>query len=933
MYFPVDINPLEIYMETAYELNKMEPISFEHMVNALATGVLGSGHTGFGPGADGGRDGYFEGEAPYPSTTDRWSGVWYIQSKFHKRDQTSNQHTWLLSQIAEEIKQFQKHGSRRKWPDVWIIATNIDASGVPETGAFDRARALVSAARPALANRFHIWGGNKLINLLDQNPQVAARYGQFITPGHVLASLADSLSDSKADIETIIRYFVVDQLVNQRHAKLDQAGSEADNRPGLHNLFVDLPFSAPFTANRCNVVDYLTRTAARSHRPEQEFVKTVNWRLWNMQPNRARVWFIKGGPGQGKSTATQFFCQVHRAALLQEDRGRLISTKARETAEEIEVVAKKHGCWPTVPRIPVYIELRDYTQWVARKNSDESTAILAYLASRISKSTAATVETGTLKRALRLKSWIMVFDGLDEVPDDSKSRVSAEIINFVDNLLVETNCDAVVLCTSRPQGYSGQYDEMEMAAVTLDLLSPEEAFLCARPVIELDRTPEQAKDAIDNLRAAIDDGSIVDLMTTPLQAHIMAVVVRDGGRPPDRRWKLFNNFFEVIRRREANHNLPDSKLARLLREDDKLIRRLHANLGFILHARAEKSSGAQTQLPQTSFQRVIVETVREMRGESSDETVQVLEQATRQRLVLINTPDDGSYVRFDIRPLQEYFAAEFIYGLVDTEELRTRLQVIAGDQHWREVMHFVLSALVEQERSTELSIAIEVLEQLDDGAYDYTRELSRRMCRGASLTMRITREGVLEQDIRVWSRFKKLVKSLSSNPTIDAYELCGNSFRPSARVWIINIFLEALKEMNPTELLGVAIILTHLVADSDEIVGLVSNLLLAMPKWVLAYVISARAQAIRKLVSDENARWDGDAEDSMPLSEAEGTVPQNWLTCLCLRLLRDENWDQLGVAGLGAVRFVVFSAGPSKAATLAREIGYTTDEIELLSAY
>ena len=25
----------------------------------------------------------FEGEAPYPSETERWNGRWYIQSKFH----------------------------------------------------------------------------------------------------------------------------------------------------------------------------------------------------------------------------------------------------------------------------------------------------------------------------------------------------------------------------------------------------------------------------------------------------------------------------------------------------------------------------------------------------------------------------------------------------------------------------------------------------------------------------------------------------------------------------------------------------------------------------------------------------------------------------------------------------------------------------------
>jgi hypothetical protein len=54
-------------MSPTYDLTKIDANSFEHLVNFIALKVLGPGHTGFGPGADGGRDGFFEGEAPYPS--------------------------------------------------------------------------------------------------------------------------------------------------------------------------------------------------------------------------------------------------------------------------------------------------------------------------------------------------------------------------------------------------------------------------------------------------------------------------------------------------------------------------------------------------------------------------------------------------------------------------------------------------------------------------------------------------------------------------------------------------------------------------------------------------------------------------------------------------------------------------------------------------
>ena len=56
-------------MPQSYDLSKLDKVSFEHLANSLALRVLGSGHTGFGPGSDGGRDGFFEGEAPYTANS------------------------------------------------------------------------------------------------------------------------------------------------------------------------------------------------------------------------------------------------------------------------------------------------------------------------------------------------------------------------------------------------------------------------------------------------------------------------------------------------------------------------------------------------------------------------------------------------------------------------------------------------------------------------------------------------------------------------------------------------------------------------------------------------------------------------------------------------------------------------------------------------
>jgi hypothetical protein len=135
----------------------------------------------------------------------------------------------------------------------------------------------------------------------------------------------------------------------------------------------------------------------------------------------------------------------------------------------------------------------------------------------------------------------------------------------------------------------------------------------------------------------------------------MAVVVRGGYEPPDRRWKLFSHFYKTIKDRETNRDLPDTKVAALLRGNEHLLKRIHNRLGFVLQASAEVSSGAKTSLTRDEFKKLGSDTVKQMTEEAVEATVEVLMRATENRLVLLTTPDDGQHLRFDIRPLQEFF--------------------------------------------------------------------------------------------------------------------------------------------------------------------------------------------------------------------------------------------------------------------------------------
>ena len=308
-------------MADSYDLSKLDEKSFEHMANYLAMKVLGPGLTTFGPGADGGRDGLFEGQAPYPSHVEQWNGVWYIQSKFHRPHLTTDAQKWIVDKIKEEISEFEKGDSRRVPPDNWIVITNVDVSAVPQQGAFDKAVEIVRRFRPELADRFSIWSGNKVIGLLTSYPEVAQHYMHFLTPGHILNSLYDRFNDKSANIKSILRYFIVNQFDDQQYTKLEQAGSSTDSRPGIHHLFMDLPFvcAASTVGGMCAAV--FSHTSARNHRIDKSMASNAAWQSWSRTPKRSRVWFIKAGPGQGKSTIGQYISQVQRAAFILDDDG------------------------------------------------------------------------------------------------------------------------------------------------------------------------------------------------------------------------------------------------------------------------------------------------------------------------------------------------------------------------------------------------------------------------------------------------------------------------------------------------------------------------------------------------------------------------------------------------------------------------------------
>ena len=124
-----------------------------------------------------------------------------------------------------------------------------------------------------------------------------------------------------------------------------------------------------------------------------------------------------GGPGQGKSTLSQFLCQMYRAALLAGELLPSVSREARYALAVIEDQGKSEGLsLPAVPRFPLRVEL---SQLAASLADGSSISLFSYLVQRIRGRTGRELSTNDLREWLGAYPWLLVLDGLDEVPASS----------------------------------------------------------------------------------------------------------------------------------------------------------------------------------------------------------------------------------------------------------------------------------------------------------------------------------------------------------------------------------------------------------------------------------------------------------------------------------------------------------------------------------
>jgi hypothetical protein len=733
-----------------YSLEHLNTRSFEQLVQALSLAVLGSSVSIFGDGPDGGREATFNGRINYPEGGP-WNGYGIVQAKFRQRPDAEPKANadWVIENLKAEFAKFspaEKLGGIgvRHRPAFYVIATNVALSAVAGTGGKDRvAKTLDGFKKTHGLKGYAIWDRDQICRLLDSHTGIRTTYAAWLTPGDVLMQMIKHLELGGSDFgEIMLRYLRV-ELLDDQLAKLSQGGyTEANNIP-LSNVFVDLPLESQEkpkdsktdeAPKRVTFLASILEEGRKVLRPS--YGSRPDKRTLLTPPVEGRIVLI-GGPGQGKTTVGVFTCQLLRAALLRD----AAANYAPEVERALQTIENECHTMPPVHalRYPLRVDLKRLAESLAGKGDIPSDSLLDFLIKHISKRAGTDLRRDEFRQWIATYPWLLVLDGLDEVPASSnRKQVTDAIRDFVSIEAHDRDADLLILATTRPQGYSNEFDATLYRHLTLAPLQPVEALHYGTRLAEA-RHPglrTRIEDLTSALRRATSNPATARLMESPLQVTIMLSLIEGGGEPPEQRWKLFRDYYDVIYRREKERGTSYSEILRRYEPD---MHWLHHRVGWLLQRRNASAGQTASRLTHGELEELVNQRLLK-RGHNEDEPraalVKEIRLAATERLVLLvgNTENE---IGFEIRSLQEFMAAEHCFdGGEDCA--RKTLHTIAAYPYWLNVFLFIAGRIFFEKESL-IDSVISVCEQLNEPLTDPALGASHA---GSRLALALLHDGV-----------------------------------------------------------------------------------------------------------------------------------------------------------------------------------------------
>jgi len=560
------------------------------------------------------------------------------QVKWSVSGTEKNAVSWLDAVVKKELdnlRRLAKEGVRN-----YVLVTNVASTAKPETGTFAQLdKKLKEYAKNLGYDRMTCIWREALNPWVDNAPtETKWAYADMLAGWDLIRYLvAEQVGATKNQADRkLIRKVAAAQWDDDQRVKFSQADVD---RERVVDLFVDV------TADQ---VHSPTGTRLRSH-----LTTPLGGAAAHLLHAPTPFTLVRGAPGQGKSTLSQYLCQVHRSAFMPE-------SERPETLPDLEN-----------PRFPIRLDLSDYALWLAgndvwdhsddRKPSrvkprkGEQATIECFLADLMThESGGITATAATVQDIFERVPSLVVLDGLDEVGSASiRRRVANEINAFAGRAKTYTEPLKVVVTTRPSAGELPEPSPDMFEIITLNQLTGEQRADYLRKWCAVRGI--RSRDG-RTLRKSFQEKSrepyIHELAGNPMQLTILLDLLhQQGAATPTQRTDLYDKYVELLLAREANKN------PRAVRDHKEELLEIIPFLGWYLHAHTEESqingrmSIDELKAAMRHFQRTY--------GNRESIVDQLFEGAS-DRLWALTSKVDGTY-EFEVLSLREYFAARFLY--------------------------------------------------------------------------------------------------------------------------------------------------------------------------------------------------------------------------------------------------------------------------------
>jgi hypothetical protein len=680
-----------------YAFERLGPDKFEELSQSLLEHLfrIAGGLIQFGDGKDGAREATWTQQPSHPhyhrpsNANADISKEWVFQAKFH--DLGSRGWSGARSAVESDLdKELDKLVNKYHVPcHKYIMITNVPFSGVRNVGTRDVVEKLVSKWRHHVPE-IEVWDAVDLSRMLDADKDVRAAFLETVLPGDVLYSFLAHL-DFAADRRKSAFYAYLKSLLgSERDAKAEEAGDES-GLP-LEKIFVDLRVQLfADTANEI-VIPLLKDFTTNQHSHRAGWDEGTRHVPADLTRARASFAFLrashaymllKGGPGVGKSTISQFLTLYHAARIVDPDLASLLAKRLRLTgsidADQLDAHCRL--------RFPLRVELRRYAQWIAEPTRRRSDAFLArYLAERVGRASSAEISMDDIFDLVHTNAVLLILDGLDEVSNPVDRRmIFDELATFLNRCEGESS-DIQILLSSRPQGYRGEFDgfaPVEWSVVDLDRTDFED--YASRWLLVRIADPDERQEAKRRVDEGMQAVAVQQMATTLLQATVMLTIARRKHQIPHARQKLYQKYVEVIFERERNK--------KTVRERGSELLRLHELVAYDLLRKMESEDGART-LSAEDFKQCVQRVIEDfgpgdLGGATIGSVVQDIVTQAKDRLCLLaGKGEEQEHVDFVIQPFREYFAAAYLAHHEDADPDRVYTSLVARRHVWGNVLQF-----------------------------------------------------------------------------------------------------------------------------------------------------------------------------------------------------------------------------------------------------